>query len=96
MLPSQPGLITYSLRREIFGTQEWTMTVWKSTDTRDAFGGSPAHRGAMKLTSILVNDFNVQRFVMRRDELPLSWTDALAKLSVARTEKEQIMNEKKS
>ena len=94
-LPGQPGLITYSLRREIFGTQEWTMTLWKSADTRDAFGRSPVHRRAMKLTSILVNDFNVQRFVMRRDELPLSWTDALAKLSVASTAKAQVVSGEK-
>ncbi|AVF37660.1 hypothetical protein BV494_22320 (plasmid) [Rahnella sikkimica] len=82
-LPNQPGLITYSLRREIFGTQEWTMTVWRSAQARDAFGGSSAHRDAMKLTSTLVNEFTVQRFVIRRDELALSWTDALARLPVA-------------
>ncbi|MBY0409360.1 MAG: antibiotic biosynthesis monooxygenase [Burkholderiaceae bacterium] len=95
-LPSQPGLITYSLRREIFGTQEWTLTAWKSAYARDAFGGSPAHRGAMKLTSILVNDMDVHRFVVRRDELPLSWTDALAKLPVTEAEKETFVSVKKS
>ena len=82
-LPGQPGLITYALRREIFGTQEWTLTVWKSAEARDAFGAGPAHRGAMKLTSVLVNDFSVQRFAVRRDALPLRWTDALARLPSA-------------
>lgn len=79
-LSEQPGLITYSLRREIFGTQAWTLTAWKSPEARDMFGTGLAHREAMKLTSILVNDFNVQRFVIRRDELPLSWVNALARL----------------
>ena len=79
-LPAQPGLITYSLRREIFGTQVWTLTAWKSPEARDTFGGSPAHREAMKLTSILVKDFDVQRLVIRRSELPLSWVDVLARL----------------
>ena len=84
-LPQQPGLITYSLRREIFGTQEWTMTAWSSAEAREAFGSSLAHREAMKLTSILVKDLDVQRFTIRRDQLPLPWTDALARLSVAKT-----------
>lgn len=76
-LPDQPGLITYSLRRELFGTQEWTMTVWNSARERDDFGQSSAHRSAMKLTSRLVEDFDVRRFVVRRSQLPLRWQDVL-------------------
>lgn len=46
-LAHQPGLIGYSLRRELFGDELWTLTVWRDDDARATFFRSPVHVEAM-------------------------------------------------
>ncbi len=42
-LSDRPGLVGYSLRRQIIGNRAWTMTVWKDESSLLAFIRSPAH-----------------------------------------------------
>ena len=47
-LPERPGFVGYSLRREVFGKQAWTMTVWSDEASLAAFVESDLHQAAIR------------------------------------------------
>ena len=80
-LGQQAGLVQYSLRREIFGTRAWTMTVWKDEDSLNQFYWSPAHAEAMAQATAGLTGAKFARLYLRTDELAsLSWSKALQAL----------------
>jgi len=76
-LEGQPGLLSHSIRREVFGLQAWTLTAWSSEAARDSFFRSPMHLEAMTTSAKLLAEVRVRRLTLRRNELPLSWNRAL-------------------
>ena len=47
-LAAEDGLLAYSRRKELFGDEAWTMTVWRDEAAHAAFVRSAAHRQAMR------------------------------------------------
>jgi heme-degrading monooxygenase HmoA len=80
-LPKQPGLVGYSLRREIFGTTAWTMTLWENEDAIRAFMRSAVHRRAMQDGLPATIDTRFVRFRRPRSAGPPDWSEALDQLA---------------
>jgi heme-degrading monooxygenase HmoA len=79
-MPSQPGLMGFSARRELWGNQGWTMSVWASQEARAQFVRSAVHQEAMAKSKSAVVTVELKRLTLPRDELPKNWTQALQKL----------------
>ena len=75
-IEQQPGLIGYSIRREILGDQGWTMTVWKDERSLNQFVGSQVHRDAMQNGLPALQKTGFARLVLHKDRIPLSWKEA--------------------
>ena len=82
-LAQQPGLIGYSLRRELFGNEAWTMTVWRDEASLDAFVRSSAHQQAIREGAGDLAGANFRRFELPAAELPIDWDTALAYLATS-------------
>jgi heme-degrading monooxygenase HmoA len=79
-MPTQPGLMGFSARRELFGKQGWTMSVWASQEARAQFVRSAVHQEAMAKSRSAIVTVELKRLTMPRDELPKNWTEAIQKL----------------
>jgi hypothetical protein len=44
---THPGLLGYAARKQVFGGQGWTMSVWANDESRAAFVRSAVHRDAI-------------------------------------------------
>jgi quinol monooxygenase YgiN len=82
-LPDQPGLVGYSVRREIFGRNLWTMTVWESDAALVGFAGGMLHQEAVRVGSPALQDSRFARLKMARNEAPLTWPQALEILRIS-------------
>lgn len=76
-LPLQPGLLGYSVRRELLGNQVWTITVWADEAARARFVASALHREAMAEGSAAITSIRVRRFALPEGSLPVRWRQAL-------------------
>jgi heme-degrading monooxygenase HmoA len=72
-IATQPGLIGYSIRREIIGNQAWTATIWTDEDALRQFVYSPAHLRAMDAGSLALLDSKFVRIRVPVNALPVSW-----------------------
>ncbi len=79
-LPRQPGLVSYSIRRELLGDQVWTLTAWRSAEDRARFFGSGLHLQAMTECSTAIVNVRSVRLELPRAALPMDWQRALAAL----------------
>lgn len=75
-LPAQPGLIGYAVRKELFGDEVWTMTVWRTEADRARFVASAEHRAAMAAGGPALKAVRFSRVVVKARELPLGWARA--------------------
>ena len=82
-LPSHPGLVMYSIRRQVFGPEAWTMTAWTSAEARTRFVESAIHRRAMAEGRPALVAARFKQLELRRDQLPLDWDRALQLLADA-------------
>lgn len=78
---SSPGLIGYSVRKQLFGNEVWTMSAWESEEALMDFVDSPAHRDAAANGGIPSQSVRYSYLWVSSDRLPLPWDEA-----------EQIMN----
>lgn len=76
-LANQPGLIGYSLRRELIGDNSWTLTAWVDEDSLRAFVEDVPHQDAIRDASGALMQARFVRTTLARADLPLSWTTAL-------------------
>jgi hypothetical protein len=76
-LASQPGLIGYSLRRELIGDTSWTLTAWVDEDSLRAFIEDVPHQDAIRDGRSALAEARFVRATLARTDLPLSWTTAL-------------------
>ena len=75
-LPAQPGLVGFSVRRELFGDEAWTMTVWKSEADRARFVASDTHRAAMAAGAPALKAVRFSRVEIPAKDIPISWDRA--------------------
>lgn len=74
-IESQPGLIGWSVRKQIFGNEAWTLSVWTDESSLAAFVRSPAHLDAMRADTLA--DFTTVRIDVPREAIPIGWPRAL-------------------
>jgi heme-degrading monooxygenase HmoA len=85
-LDQQTGLLGYSLRREVFGNQAWTVTVWESDEALMRFVNSQLHTEAMEKSepSVVGTDFVRKR--MKSGDIPVPWTEIVEMFQARRRE----------
>jgi heme-degrading monooxygenase HmoA len=79
-LPKQPGLVGYALRREVFGTTAWTMTLWRDEDSIRAFIRSAIHSKAMQNGLPATINTRFVRFRRPWNVGPPGWVEAIDQL----------------
>jgi heme-degrading monooxygenase HmoA len=85
-LDAQPGLLAHSIRKELFGAQAWTFTVWASRADRERFVRDTAHRRAVAEASTGLAAMRSVRLSLAADELPADWDAVLVLLERAGAE----------
>lgn len=73
------GLIGFSVRRQLFGVEVWTMTVWRDEASLEAFVASPMHREAIRKGMPAVVEAQFHRMRWPISDLPPSW-DAMKRV----------------
>ena len=73
---SPTGFIAYSIRKEIVGNQAWTMTVWESEESLNAFVRSDVHQKAITESRDALQKVGFVRFEIDKEEIPISWNKA--------------------
>lgn len=82
-LAAQEGLLAFAIRREVFGNQVWTVTVWASAAARTQFLRSAAHQQAVRLGRAAIQSLRTCRWMLRRDQLPPDWAAVLQMIEPA-------------
>lgn len=77
-MPSHPGLLGYSARRELFGDQGWTISVWTDDEARRNFVRSAVHRQAIQQSESAIVTVELKRLTLSQSALPNNWASALA------------------
>ncbi|MGY6553530.1 MAG: antibiotic biosynthesis monooxygenase [Wenzhouxiangella sp.] len=77
----QPGLLGYAARRQVFGNEGWTMSVWEDDQARARFLHSPVHLDAIRHSQSAVVRVTTRRFELARKDLPRNWDEALLRLA---------------
>ena len=77
-LETLPGFVGYSKRTRLFGNQAWTMTVWTDEESLDRFVQSEVHQTAIRESMEAIELASFARVALKREEIPISWEDALA------------------
>ena len=80
-MASHPGLIGYSARRQLFGDEAWTMSVWASNEARAQFVRSQVHKEAMEISKEAIVTVESKRLTVARKNLPGNWVRALEMLA---------------
>ncbi len=70
------GLVGYSVRKELFGSRVWTMSVWIDRASMERFVHSAAHRRAMASGTIARGSFITAAAVMNTSSTPPGWAEA--------------------
>ena len=79
-LESRPGYLGSAFRFEVLGTKVWTMTAWTNEQSVNDFMFSGPHHAAIGRTFVLVDDGRFARTTIPRDQMPMSWEDAMTLL----------------
>ena len=82
-LDDQPGLLAHSIRKELFGDQAWTFTVWASAADRQRFVASTDHRRAVAEASTGLASMRSVRLALPAADLPEDWDQVIALLDDA-------------
>lgn len=77
IVQSLEGNLGYSLRRQIFGKEAWTISLWKDEDSLQEFMRHPVHREAMKEGGPAMARARFATVEISCSELPISWDRAL-------------------
>ncbi|MEO1035370.1 MAG: hypothetical protein AAFX44_07415 [Pseudomonadota bacterium] len=80
-LATQPGFVGYSKRRQVFGNEAWTMSVWVDEEHMARFVDGDAHLSAIHEAAWTMRDAAFARLTVACDELPLAWPRALELLA---------------
>ncbi len=72
-LPSNQGYLGHKIRKQIFGHEGWTMTVWQDEASLQRFIDSQKHRDAIKNGIDAVAMASFVRFEALKSDMPISW-----------------------
>ncbi len=75
-LSTTEGLIGYSVRKEVFGNEVWTMSAWSSKEALEKFLEGKAHRSAVANGGIPPANVKSTYTWISAESLPISWDDA--------------------
>ncbi len=76
-LANTKGLIGYSLRAKFMQHSFWTLSVWESEETLQAFIQEGFHAGVMKVLMPDMAGPNFVRWKIKGSACPPSWEEAL-------------------
>ncbi|MEM9553533.1 MAG: hypothetical protein AAGC60_04690 [Acidobacteriota bacterium] len=76
-MPDHPGLVGYSVRRDLFGADAWTLSVWTTEQALSSFLRSPVHASAVEDGGRTLTSLRRARAEVATDEIPLGWPRAL-------------------
>jgi len=82
-LSERQGFVGHSKRKEIFGNEVWTLTVWRDESSLNAFVQSDTHQTAIREAFGAFETARFARFEISRREMPVTWDRALAALEKA-------------
>jgi heme-degrading monooxygenase HmoA len=77
----QPGLLGFGARRELFGPQGWTITIWADEASRSAFVRSGLHGEAISRSRQAIVGAEFKRLTLPRKDLPGDWDTVLQMLA---------------
>ena len=80
-LPSHSGMLGYSARRQIFGNEAWTMSMWASDADRAGFVRSAVHQEAIAKSAPAIVNIQLMRLSLTRKDVPAGWPRALELLA---------------
>ncbi len=80
-LAAEEGLLAYSRRKELFGNEAWTMTVWRDAAAHAAFVRSASHRRAMREGRAALVRARFAEFLWPKASGRPNWKAALAALA---------------
>lgn len=80
-MASQRGLLGYSARRELFGNEAWTMSVWESDGERANFVRSAVHQDTIAKSASSIVNVQLKRLTLTRKEIPANWASAIELLA---------------
>ena len=75
-LPTHNGYLGHKVRKQIFGNEGWTMTVWKDEESLNNFVRGDRHSTAMQNGLDAVAKARFVRFTTKRSAIPLGWDEA--------------------
>ena len=78
---THPDLCGYAARRQFFGDQGWTMSVWAHDEARAAFVRSAVHREAIAQSLPALRGVEIKRLTVARKDLPADWEQVLRLLA---------------
>jgi quinol monooxygenase YgiN len=84
-----PGIIGYAVRREIFGNQGWTVSVWRDEESLRRFVFTPQHMNAMTVGEPMLEASYFYRVKVPYSSLPLDWGKVLELLKEQERRKEK-------
>ncbi len=82
-MKGQPGLLGFAARRQVFGHEGWTMSIWTDEASVSRFVSSSVNWEAIRQAEPSLIAVTTRRLTMRRPELPANWAEALALLEGA-------------
>jgi heme-degrading monooxygenase HmoA len=80
-----PGLVGYSIRKEILGDEVWSLTAWTDLNAMVNFARSGLHAEAKSRASHAIRELQVRHFELEPSALPPSWELALGYLDAPAT-----------
>lgn len=79
-LNNNKGYLGGSIRRQVFGSKAWTMTVWLDEESLENFVESRIHARAMREGANALEKSNFHRMRVQWKNLPLTWQEAIQEL----------------
>ena len=72
-LSNHQGYLGHRIRKKLFSSEAWTMTVWKYSSSLNEFVRGDIHSGAISDGLPAVKQARFVRFTALRFDFPLSW-----------------------
>lgn len=74
-----PGLLGYAARKQLFGNEGWTMSVWADDEAHAAFVRSPVQQEAIANGMSALVSVDLKRMTLQRGDPSTDW-DAVLRL----------------